>query len=341
VVQQPCARRRVEVAIRSVILLMALLAIGSSGPQAPVVHWQPLQRGVELAIIQTAVSGGSGSLYVVRVDPRSAHLEVALASETGVAPRTAGEWCQRAGLSVAINLGMFQSDQRSNVGYLRHGSHLNNGRWNGYRSVLAARPKDPSLPAFVWRDLDHSTAKAGFSEYEIVVQNLRLLANKGKNVWSPSGRRWSEAAVAADSEGHLLFIFSRAPYSMLDFNRLLVRLPLKVTQAMHVEGGPEASLSIHSGGINLDLCGSYETGFRDDDTNREQWPIPNVLGVARDDGPPLKRNSRMDLRDAERLRVHHPVGRGASPSHILPRVTDARATSAGVDAMTPAERRFG
>jgi hypothetical protein len=50
---------------------------------------------------------------------------------------------------------------------------------------------------------------------------------------------------------------------------------------MHVEGGPEASLSIHVPGLDLDLAGSYETGFLPDDSNREQWPIPNVLGVER------------------------------------------------------------
>jgi hypothetical protein len=223
-----------------------------------------------------AAVGGSGSLYVVRVDPRHAHLQAALASETGAGPRTAGGWCQRAGLSVAINAGMFQTDQESNVGYLRHGKHLNNGRWNAYRSVLAARPKGSARPAIVWRDLDQSKATADLSGYEIVVQNLRLIAGKGKNVWAENGKRWSEAAVAADSDGHVLFLFSRAPYSMRDFNELLLKLPLNVTQAMHVEGGPEASLSIHTASVNLDLSGSYN------DTNRDQWPIPNVLGVARE-----------------------------------------------------------
>ncbi|HXH38911.1 MAG TPA: phosphodiester glycosidase family protein, partial [Thermoanaerobaculia bacterium] len=243
-----------------------------------------------LAVIPTAVSGAAGSLYVVRVDPHLARLQVALASETGADLRTAAEWCQRADLSVAINLGMFQNDRKSNVGYLRHGAHLNNKRWNDYRSVLAARPNDPSLPAFVWRDLDQSNQSADLSGYEIVVQNLRLIAGKSKNAWSQSSKRWSEAAVAADSNGHLLFLFSRAPYSMRDFNALLLTLPLNVTQAMHVEGGPEASLSIHTASINLDLCGSYETGFQEDDTNQAQWPIPNVLGVARDGSPSAPRH---------------------------------------------------
>src|SRR5258707_13549742 len=113
---------------RSVGLMLALLATGSSVPPVPIVHWQSLQRGVELAIVPMAAAGGSGSLYVVRVDPRRGHLQVALASETGTGPRTAGGGCQRAGLSVAINVGMFQTDQKSNGSYLRHSKHLNNGR---------------------------------------------------------------------------------------------------------------------------------------------------------------------------------------------------------------------
>jgi len=50
---------------------------------------------------------------------------------------------------------------------------------------------------------------------------------------------------------------------------------------MHLEGGPEASLSIHADGVDLDLAGSYETGFWPDDSNVRQWPIPNVIGVMR------------------------------------------------------------
>ncbi len=34
-----------------------------------------------------------------------------------------------------------------------------------------------------------------------------------------------------------------------------------VVRAMHVEGGPQASLSIHTGGIDIDLTGSYEMGL--------------------------------------------------------------------------------
>jgi hypothetical protein len=116
------------------------------------------------------------------------------------------------------------------------------------------------------------------------VQNLRLikaLDGKGQNVWQDQTRRWSEAAVAVDDRARVLFLFSRTPYSMAEFNRQLLKLPLGIQRAMHVEGGPEASLSIHAAGVDEDHFGSYETGFVDDDRNDHAWPIPNVLGVVK------------------------------------------------------------
>ena len=231
--------------------------------------WKSLQPGVDFTMVTLKPNS---TLYVVRVDPQQATLDVGLASEKG-SPRTAAAWSRDAGMSVVINLGMFQSDQRSNVGYLRHGSHANNPRFNSYRSVLAANP------GTLWVDLDQG--KPDLSKHKIVVQNLRLIAAGRKNVWAPGSRRWSEAALAEDSRGRLLFLFSRSPYSMHDFNSLLLKLPLDIQRAMHLEGGPEASLSIHAAGVDLDLSGSFETGFSENDANVRQWPIPNVLGVQR------------------------------------------------------------
>jgi len=123
------------------------------------------------------------------------------------------------------------------------------------------------------------------ADYHVVSQNLRLMASddgkRGRGVWSRQAKRWSEAALGVDAQGRLLLIFTRAPFSMWELNRFLQRLPLGIVRAMHLEGGPEASLSLHGPGLQRDLCGSYETGFRLDDTNVEQWPLPNVLGVAR------------------------------------------------------------
>jgi len=245
--------------------------------QAQNISWRAIQPGVEFASLTTGkmASGDSGTLYVVRVDPARAKLTVALALESQSKPRTAAEWCRTAGLSVAINVGMYQTDLLSNVGYLRHGSHVNNPRWNADNAVLALNGSSPAL----WVDRDVDTRS--LNNYDIVVQNLRLITKSRKNVWAPNARQWSEAALAIDSKRRLLFLFTRAPWSMREFNDELLRLPLDVAGAMHLEGGPEASLSIHGGGVDLDLAGSFETGFWPDDSNVKQWAIPNVLGVAK------------------------------------------------------------
>jgi hypothetical protein len=221
-------------------------------------------------------SGKPGLLYVVRIDAERAKLGAGLSSEKKTGKKTAGEWCRTSGFSVAINLGMFQTDHRSNVGYLRHGRHVNNRRWNAYRSVVAIHPSKKTLPPVLWLDFEKSKPDPRLSDYDIVVQNLRLISKDRKNVWTRADRRWTEAALAVDSRGRLLFLFTRVPYLMPEFNDLLLRLPLDVAGAMHVEGGPEASLSVHVPGLDLDLSGSYA------ESDREQWPIPNVLGVVRE-----------------------------------------------------------
>ena len=233
------------------------------------IDWTPLQNGVEYARID--------ALHVVRIDATKAKLLAGLASEAGVEPMTAANWSRKLDLAVAINIGMYQTDYRKNVGYLRAGRHVNNAHWNAYRAAVAIHP------GVKWVDLDESARPPDLSDYEIVVQNLRLIAGRRRNVWSANERRWSEAALAIDSGKRLLFLFSREPYAMRAFNDHLLGLPLGITQAMHLEGGPEASLSIHAGGVNLDLCGSLETGLAENESNPKQWPVPNILGVARGD----------------------------------------------------------
>jgi hypothetical protein len=223
----------------------------------------------------------SEGMHVVRVDAAKAKLRAVTASGLDRKPRTAGAWCDGEKLVAAINLGMYLEDHLSNVGFAKTGAHLNQKRWHPqYQSVLAFGPKKKGAPAAVMLDLDTPGARERAADYDNVIQNLRLIRAPGRSVWGPQPRRWSEAAVAIDREGRVLFVFSRAPHGMVDFNRILLSLPLGVMAAMHVEGGPEASLSLR-GKVNLNLNGSFESGFMENESVQAQWPIPNVLGVSR------------------------------------------------------------
>ena len=80
-------------------------------------------------------------------------------------------------------------------------------------------------------------------------------------------------------QGRILFLFSRTPHEMFDFNRRLLALPLDIVSAMHVEGGPEASLSIRARACGWTSPAASETAFRENDGNAGQWALPNVIGV--------------------------------------------------------------
>lgn len=253
--------------------MFALAALLLAAP----LTFQELAPGIEYGTTRWVEKPtfADGLLHVVRIDPAKTELRVGLSSREHVKNRTAGEWAEGLGLTVAINAGMFSTDYRSNVGYLRSEAHLNNPSWNKYQSVLAFSPGQAAMV-----DLDSAGAKQRLEAYSTVIQNLRLIRDPGTNVWKPSARRWSEAAVAMDTKGRILFLFSRSPLSMDEFIKKLLALPLEVTHAMHVEGGPEASLSIRAGDLRVDLSGSYETGFNENDDNRQQWALPNVIGVS-------------------------------------------------------------
>ena len=66
---------------------------------------------------------------------------------------------------------------------------------------------------------------------------------------------------------------------MHDFNQELLSSNIDIVAAQHLEGGPEAQLYLKVGDTEIELFGSYETSFREDDGNKKVWDIPNVLGI--------------------------------------------------------------
>ena len=260
--------------------LAMALAGGAGSP------WRSPAPGLEIGTFAASARArvGDGRITVLRIDPERWDLAFAgLSQEEGASVgRTAEQWCKVRGFAAAINAGMFAEDYTTHIGYLRDGAHVNSGRVTGYESAAAFGPlgkKD--LPRFRIFDLDEPgvTMEGIRREYSLVVQNLRLIKRPGVNRWSPQEKRWSEAALGEDGAGRILFIFSRTPFSMHDLNRELLALGIDVVAAQHLEGGPEAQLYLRAGGEEIELFGSFETEFEEDDDNGHSWPVPNVLGI--------------------------------------------------------------
>jgi len=258
-------------------IFAALLAIAlSATPDAPTA-WQTLAPGAERA--QLAIDNAA-PITVLRFDPHAWQLDFAGVGNSEEPTQTARDWSRRRGFAAAINAGMFRRDYRTHVGFLKFREYVS-GHTNDYRSVAAFDAAAPDLPAFRLFDLDAPgvTMSSILADYASAAQNLRLIRRPGIDQWPQQERRWSEAALGEDRDGRILFIFSRAPLSMHDFNERLLASDIGVVAAQHLEGGPEAQLYLHMGDTEHEWFGSYETSFREDDTNAVAWPIPNVLGV--------------------------------------------------------------
>lgn len=277
----PVSREKRLIGLSAVILLgllPGLVAGTNSG-------WQTLAPGMELRYVtaREPSSAGDSRIAVLRMDPKLWELAAMGVSQTGEsAGHTAREWCEKYKFTAAINAGMFETDQRTHLGYMRCREHVHNGHANKYQSVAAFDPRDgKDLPRFRIFDLDTPglTLQSIQQDYDSAVQNLRLVKRPGANQWGQQQKKWSEAALGEDEAGRILFIFSRSPFSMHDLNRELLAAGIGLVAAQHLEGGPEAQLYVHVGEVQLEMFGSFETSFKEDDTNAIPWPIPNVLGV--------------------------------------------------------------
>jgi hypothetical protein len=260
---------------------IGLLLLGLLGPKVtPPRTWRSLAPGMDLAYVGPGMTNSPG-IAVLRIDLKHWELEVMGSSQTGESGgHTAREWCETRRYTAAINAGMFATDARTHLGYLRFQGHVNNGQGNAYQSVAAFDPREPGSAVFRIFDLDAPgiSLLTILKNYAGVVQNLRLIKRPGLNQWGQQTRQWSEAALGEDDAGRALFIFARTPYSMHDLNRELMAAGIGLVAAQHLEGGPEAQLYLHVGEMELEMFGSFETGFMDN-SNAKPWPVPNVLAV--------------------------------------------------------------
>ena len=149
------------------------------------------------------------------------------------------------------------------------------------KTVLAFDPIDKEIPKVKIIDRECEDFEALRKKYTTLIQSIRMVSCKGKNVWAPQNKIWSTASVGTDNKGRILFIHVRSPYSTHDLINMLMQIPIKLERAMYVEGGADAQLYINTGKEEHEFIGSYSTGLREHDQNTFSHPIPNVLGLIR------------------------------------------------------------
>ncbi|HJZ63503.1 MAG TPA: phosphodiester glycosidase family protein [Candidatus Acidoferrum sp.] len=267
------------------LFLAFLLSFASLRAVHAASGWKTIAPGMDYKYIlaKNPSTVGDSRIFILRMDPNLWRLEAVGISQTGEsASHTARDWSQHHKFSAAINAGMFATDMKTHLGYMGSPAHVSNAKTNAYQSVAAFEPRDSqSIPKFHIFDLDApATQFANIQkDYKSALQNLRLVKRPGLNQWPQQTRMWSEAALGEDEAGRILFIYSRSPFSMHDLNNELLNAGIGLVAAQHLEGGPEAQLYLHVGDLDMEMYGSYETGFKENDANSAAWPVPNILGA--------------------------------------------------------------
>jgi hypothetical protein len=246
--------------------------------------WQELEPGLELGTFGApqAPELKDSLIRVLRINPTRFELRLLNGSANGE-PKllSVKQWCDQNGLVAAINPSMYQEDLRTSVSLMRSKTHINNARLSKDNTILAFDRKVSYVPLVKIIDRECEDFDFWKDKYDTLIQSIRMISCKGKNVWSQQSKKWSTAAIATDDDHNVLFIHVRSPHSTHDVINMLLALPLRISRAMYTEGGPAAQLYVHSGQTEFEFTGLISAGFSDAVDVGYTLRIPNVIGIAR------------------------------------------------------------
>ncbi|NOY60152.1 MAG: phosphodiester glycosidase family protein, partial [Calditrichaeota bacterium] len=250
-------------------------------------QWKRIDDGISIIQFHLLRRLGisAGRVDVVKIDPNYYQLQLLCASQHGHKKRTVKEWCEEFHLTGAINAGMYKMDSMTSVGYMKNFTYLNNDHIvQDYMAVLAFNPVHDSLPPvqIIDREFqDFDNLKKG---YNSLMQSIRMVDSRGKNVWSRQPQKHTIAALAIDKDGNVLFIFCEQPYGVHDFINFLLERPLAIHNVIYLEGGPPAQFYLKTNDLKIDRKGQDNYHFTS--IRSTQYTIPNVIGIVKK--PPSK-----------------------------------------------------
>ncbi len=272
--------------MRRIYLKLALYIICTLSPVhsfAQKIAWQKIDDGLLFAEVVSPVKSdyGDSKITLLKIDPKYFDFRLISAKEKHEDNKSVKEWVKSKGLIAGINGGLFQGDDKTNVGYMKNFSFVNNGHVNKNNTIAAFNRKDATVPEFQIIDLQCQNWNELKDKYNSFSQCIRMIDCSQKSTWSNQPDEFSMAVIATDKHGNALFIFTQSPYSVYNFIKILKLLPLEIYNAMYLEGSVPASFYLNykgieverSGGFDFDLTGSQVKGFASS--------VPNVIGIVR------------------------------------------------------------
>jgi hypothetical protein len=273
--------------MQKIHILIQLLFIINSAKAIEIEEFDSLKWiKIDSAIEQTTIKHlkppilGDGEFFILRFIPNYFNFDLIEFKQNNKL-ETANYWTDSMGYSVVFNAGMYNlNNEKLHRFYMQNKGLINNNvldtKANG---IIAFNPLKNSSPNFKLFDLtitDFNTIK---NEFGTIIQGYRLIDGNGKPViWDRDNQICSMIVIAQDHNGYAYVIFSRSPLSQNQMIENLVALNLGLNNAIYLEGGSKASLSILTKDIKLKKVGSYVSNYYPFDNNHSMPKFPNFIG---------------------------------------------------------------
>lgn len=246
-------------------------------------QWKTLATGIEFAEVIAPKKSivNDSKISVLKINPSKFDFYLLTASEQKQKRRTVKEWADTFQLNFVVNAGMYNlANMLENDGFMQNYSHFNNPVFKpSYNGLMAFNPKDTALYPFSILDLNCAIWDSVKLKYNSYSQCMRMLDCDGIPLsWDKKKQSCSMIIAAHDFDNNLYFIFNRSPYTHKEMIQFMLWFPVKLKNAVYLEGGPEASLYIKVGDTEIAKMGSYISTTYPTDKNKEFWRIPNVIG---------------------------------------------------------------
>ena len=210
--------------------------------------------GFEYKKINIKRYGKNIEIDIFKLNPDSIDVDIINVSDKKTIKEFLGQSDQENKYFLVCNAGMFNTDYKTNMGYMkRDGLVLNKREHPNYYSVLAFDPITKNLPGFYIYDTDVVSLDSIVKNYNSVVENLRLIKRSRENRWPEQKKKWVELAIGQDLDNNIIIIYCHNELSMFEFNNLILSLPINLSAAQHLEGNASAQLYFSFKNHKVDL----------------------------------------------------------------------------------------
>lgn len=259
--------------------LSLFLILNSIYSQSQSISWQKIDGGLFFSETFSPVKSdyGDSKISILKIDPHYYSFKLISAKETKEDNKTIREWVRTKGLIAAINAGLYQEDNKTNVGYMKNYNFINNNHLTKDNAITAFNRSDATVPEIQIIDLNCQNWEDLKAKYNSFTQGIRMIDCNQNNTWSQQPDKFGMAVIAIDKQGNALFIFTRSPYSVHDFIDILKLLPLNIYNAMYLEGSSPASFYLNYKGLEVEKTGYIMSNGE----NGTPCELPNIIGIVK------------------------------------------------------------